>query len=79
MAGDAYTVADIAIWPWYGQLVAGSLYNAAAFLSVQDYPHVQRWAAEIAARPAVIRGRKVNRVNVEGDKVAERHEASDLD
>ncbi len=79
VAGDDYTIADIAIWPWYGQLVAGSLYNAAAFLSVQDYPHVQRWAAEIAARPAVIRGRKVNRVNGEGDKVAERHEASDLD
>lgn len=79
VAGDEYTIADIAIWPWYGQLVQGNLYQAAEFLSVQDYPHVQRWAAEIAARPAVIRGRKVNRVNGDGPKVAERHDAKDLD
>lgn len=79
VAGDEYTIADIAIWPWYGQLVQGNLYQAAEFLSVQDYPHVQRWAAEIAARPAVIRGRKVNRVNGDGPKVSERHDAKDLD
>lgn len=79
IAGEDYTIADIAIWPWYGQLVQGNLYQAAEFLSVQEYPHVQRWAAEIAARPAVIRGRKVNRVNGDGPKVAERHDARDLD
>ena len=77
--GDEYTIADMAIWPWYGQLVLGHLYNAGEFLSVHEYRHVRRWADEIAARPAVIRGRKVNRVfgNPE-DQVPERHDASDL-
>ncbi|WP_407363635.1 glutathione-dependent disulfide-bond oxidoreductase (plasmid) [Pseudomonas luteola] len=80
IAGDEYTIADMAIWPWYGVLVQGGLYNAAEFLSVQDYTHVQRWAADIAKRPAVIRGRKVNRTwGEETDQVPERHDASDLD
>lgn len=80
IAGDEYTIADMAIWPWYGVLVQGGLYNAAEFLSVQDYTHVQRWAADIAKRPAVIRGRKVNRTwGEEADQVPERHDASDLD
>jgi GST-like protein len=80
IAGDDYTIADMAIWPWYGVLVQGGLYNAAEFLSVQDYIHVQRWAAEVAKRPAVIRGRKVNRTwGEEKDQVPERHAATDLD
>ncbi|MGL5285993.1 GST-like protein [Aeromonas sp. RU39B] len=79
VAGEAYTIADIAIWPWYGQLVRGELYQAGEFLAVHEYPHLQRWAELIAARPAVVRGRKVNRVMGEGPKVAERHDASDLD
>jgi GST-like protein len=80
VAGENYTIADMAIWPWYGQLVLGSLYGAAEFLSVQDYRHVRRWADAIAARPAVIRGRKVNRVFGDAaEQVPERHEASDLD
>ncbi len=79
IAGDDYTIADIAIWPWYGSLVRGLLYNAAEFLSVQDYRHVTRWAAEIAERPAVIRGRKVNRTwGDAADQVPERHDASDI-
>ncbi|OON64317.1 glutathione-dependent disulfide-bond oxidoreductase [Massilia sp. KIM] len=80
VAGEDYSIADMAIWPWYGALVRGDLYNAAEFLSVHDYPNVQRWAGEIAARPAVVRGRKVNRTWGEaGEGVAERHAASDLD
>ncbi|WP_028241358.1 glutathione-dependent disulfide-bond oxidoreductase [Stutzerimonas azotifigens] len=80
IAGDDYSIADMAIWPWYGGLVRGDLYQAAEFLSVQDYRHVQRWAAEIAERPAVIRGRKVNRTWGEAHEQApERHAASDLD
>ena len=80
LAGDDYTIADIAVWPWYGQLVLGKLYDAAEFLSVQDYTHVQRWAQAFAQRPAVRRGRRVNCVM--GDPVEqlfERHAASDLD
>ncbi|MFC3609660.1 glutathione-dependent disulfide-bond oxidoreductase [Stutzerimonas tarimensis] len=80
IAGDAYSIADMAIWPWYGALVRGDLYKAAEFLSVQDYQHLQRWANELAQRPAVIRGRKVNRTWGEAsEQVPERHEASDLD
>jgi GST-like protein len=80
VAGDEYTIADMAIWPWYGNLVLGELYEAAEFLSVHEYKHVRRWAEEVAARPAVIRGRKVNRVrgNPE-EQVPERHSAADLD
>ncbi|WP_347883989.1 glutathione-dependent disulfide-bond oxidoreductase [Pseudomonas aestiva] len=80
VAGEDYGIADIAIWSWYGNLVLGQLYNAAEFLAVQDYTHVQRWAQAIAARPAVQRGRRVNRTWGEpGEQVAERHSAADLD
>ncbi|MFJ5329056.1 glutathione-dependent disulfide-bond oxidoreductase [Pectobacterium versatile] len=80
LAGDSYTIADIAVWPWYGGLVQNALYSAGEFLSVHDYTHVIRWADEIATRPAVIRGRKVNRTwGEESEQVAERHQASDLD
>ncbi|AOR65952.1 glutathione-dependent disulfide-bond oxidoreductase [Pectobacterium wasabiae] len=80
LTGDSYTIADIAVWPWYGGLVQNALYSAAEFLSVHEYTHVIRWANEIAARPAVIRGRKVNRTwGEESEQVAERHQASDLD
>ncbi len=80
IAGNEYTIADIAIWPWYGGLVKGRLYEAAEFLSVQDYPHVQRWADTIDKRPAVIRGRMVNRVSGEpSGQLRERHDATDFD
>lgn len=80
VAGDDYTIADMAIWPWYGVLVLGKIYGAGEFLSVQEYKNVRRWADEIAARPAVIRGRKVNRTFGEPEEqVHERHAASDLD
>jgi GSH-dependent disulfide-bond oxidoreductase len=80
VAGSEYTIADMAIWPWYGAMVRGELYEAGQFLSVHEYKHVRRWADEIAARPAVIRGRKVNRMrgNPE-EQVPERHDATDLD
>ncbi|MCC2971519.1 glutathione-dependent disulfide-bond oxidoreductase [Massilia sp. IC2-476] len=68
VAGDEYTIADMAIWPWYGGMVRGELYDAGEFLSVHEYQHVRRWADEIAARPAVIRGRKVNRVRGKPDE-----------
>ena len=80
LAGDAYTIADIAVWPWYGGLAKGLLYGAGEFLSVKDYKNVQRWADVIGARPAVKRGRIVNRL--QGDPAAqlhERHDASDFD
>jgi GST-like protein len=80
VAGDEYTIADMAIWPWYGGLVLGELYGAAEFLSVHKYQQIRRWADEVAARPAVQRGRRVN--GVRGDpatQVPERHDASDLD
>ncbi|NML60126.1 glutathione-dependent disulfide-bond oxidoreductase [Massilia sp. RP-1-19] len=80
VAGDQYTIADMAIWPWYGGMVRGKLYDAAEFLSVHDYKNVKRWADEVGARPAVIRGRKVNRVRGKPEEqVPERHDASDLD
>ena len=80
LAGESYTIADIAIWPWYGQLARGLLYGAATFLQVQDYRHVQRWAAEIAGRPAVIRGRMVNRITGDpAEQLHERHDARDLE
>ena len=77
IAGDDYTIADIAIWPWYGGLVKGRLYGAAEFLSVHEYKHVMRWADAIDARPAVQRGRRVNRVSGD-DQLPERHDALDL-
>jgi GST-like protein len=74
MAGDDYTIADIAIYPWYGWLVEGKLYNAGEFLSVHEYPHVQRWAKAIGERPAVKRGRRINRTWGDvADQVPERH------
>jgi GST-like protein len=80
MVGDDYTVADMAIWPWYGALVKGQLYEAGEFLQGQSYTHVVRWADEIAERPAVQRGRKVNRTWGEASsQLPERHEASDFD
>ncbi|MBB6521252.1 glutathione-dependent disulfide-bond oxidoreductase [Pseudoteredinibacter isoporae] len=80
LCGDDYTVADIANYPWYGALVQGKLYEAAEFLDVESYTHVRRWADEIAERPAVKRGRRVNRVwGDENSQLRERHNASDLD
>ena len=78
-AGDEYSIADIAIWPWYGALVKGILYEAGEFLDVQSYTHVNRWTDEIVERPAVKRGRMVNRVWGETDsQLPERHEATDF-
>ncbi|MCD1620225.1 glutathione-dependent disulfide-bond oxidoreductase [Salipiger marinus] len=80
LAGEEYTIADIAIWAWYGNLALGRLYEAGEFLDVASYGNVQRWAAEIDARPAVQRGRMVNRVS--GDpagQLHERHDAADFD
>lgn len=80
LAGGHYSIADIAVWSWYGQLVLGNLYNAAEFLAVHEYPNVQRWAQAIAARPAVQRGTRVNRTwGDEASQVPERHSAADLD
>ena len=80
LGGDEYTIADIATWPWYGGLVLGQLYEAAEFLQVQEYTHVVRWAEDIAKRPAVIRGRMVNRVmGPLASQLHERHDASDFD
>jgi GST-like protein len=80
LAGDSYTIADIAVFPWYGGLVKGLLYGAAEFLQVQDYTHVQRWADAIAQRPAVRRGRMVNRIFGEpAEQLHERHEAGDFE
>ena len=80
IAGDAYTIADMAIWSWYGQLALGRLYSAAEFLDVESYTQVQRWAKEIDARPAVQRGRMVNRTFGEPDmQLHERHDASDFE
>ncbi len=80
VAGDAYSIADMAIWPWYGQLVLGRLYSAAAFLDVTSYTHVMAWAKKIDARAAVQRGRMVNRSFGEPHmQLHERHDASDFD
>ena len=80
LAGDAYTIADMAVWPWYGGLVLGRLYDGAEFLSVQDYKNVLRWADAIDSRPAVQRGRMVNRVFGEpSSQLHERHDASDFE
>ena len=80
MAGDEYSIADIAIWPWYGSLVLGDLYDAAEFLDVASYTHVVRWAKQVADRPAVKRGRRVNRTwGPEEEQMAERHNDSDFE
>ncbi len=80
IAGDEYSIADMAIWPWYGGIVTNEVYGAAEFLDAQSYTHLMRWAEKIAARPAVQRGRKVNRTWGELDEqVPERHSAEDFD
>lgn len=80
IAGANYTIADMAIWPWYGQLVLGRLYSAATFLDVESYEHVMAWAKKIDARPAVQRGRMVNRAFGDpASQLRERHDASDFD
>ena len=79
MAGDHYSIADIATAPWYGALVKGLLYNAATFLDVSSYKNVNRWADEVYARPAFQRGRMVNRTHgLEAERLEERHSASDF-
>ena len=80
LGGGDYTIADIAVWPWYGGLAKGWLYGAAEFLQVQDYKNVQRWADQIGNRPAARRGRMVNRVQGElSSQLHERHDAADFD
>ena len=80
IAGDAYTIADMAIFPWYGGLAKGWLYDGAEFLSVQDYKNVQRWADMLLERPTVRRGRMVNRMSGEpSSQLRERHDASDFE
>jgi GST-like protein len=80
LAGDRYTIADIATWPWYGALVKGLLYEAGEFLDVRSYANVVRWTDEIAARPPVRRGRIVNRAwGPEEERLLERHAAADID
>jgi len=80
LAGADYTIADIAVWPWYGALAKGLVYGAGEFLQVQAYAHVQRWTEQIAARPAVKRGRRVNRTwGDPANQLAERHDASDFE
>ena len=79
LTGDDYTIADIAVWPWYGALAEGTVYGAAEFLQVQEYTHVRRWADQIGARPAVKRGRMVNRsFGDPAEQLPERHDASDF-
>jgi GST-like protein len=80
LAGPDYTIADIAVWPWYGALAKGLLYESGEFLQVQDYRNVSRWADAIGARPAVKRGRMVNRLSGDpASQLHERHDASDFD
>jgi GST-like protein len=80
IAGEDYTIADMAIFPWYGQLAQGKIYDAGKFLSVHEYKHVNRWADMLAARPAVQRGRMVNRTFGDpAEQLLERHDASDFD
>ncbi len=80
LAGDEYTIADMAVWPWYGALAMGQLYEAGEFLQVQTYTHVLRWTNQVAQRPAAQRGRMVNRTFGDPAKqLHERHDASDFD
>ena len=80
LAGSEYTIADIAVWPWYGGLINGWMYGAAEFLDVESYKNLRRWTDQIGARPAAKRGRMVNRVQGElSSQLRERHEASDFD
>ena len=80
LAGDEYSIADMAVWPWYGTLVQGQLYEAGEFLQVQAYTHILRWTDQIAQRPAVQRGRMVNRTWGEpSSQLHERHDTGDFD
>ncbi|AHV93953.1 glutathione-dependent disulfide-bond oxidoreductase [Bordetella holmesii] len=80
VAGDQYTIADMAIFPWYGGLIKGWIYDATEFLAVHEYRHVQRWADSLKARPAVERGRIVNRLRGPvSEQLHERHDAADFD
>ncbi|MCF8506492.1 MAG: glutathione-dependent disulfide-bond oxidoreductase [Caulobacter sp.] len=80
LAGSDYTIADMAVWPWYGALVKGLVYEAGEFLQVREYKNVQRWTDQIAERPAVKRGRMVNRAMGDpASQLLERHDASDFD
>jgi GST-like protein len=80
LTGTQYTIADMAIWPWYGALAKGLLYEAGEFLQVAEFKNVQRWTDSIAERPAVKRGRMVNRISGDpASQLRERHEASDFD
>ncbi len=80
MAGDEYSIADMAIWPWYGAVVLGVVYNAGEFLSVHEYKNVLRWTKQIGERPAVKRGRMVNSTNGKPEnQLRERHDASDFE
>jgi GST-like protein len=80
IAGPDYTIADMAIWPWYGALAKGLIYEAGEFLQVQDYKNVNRWTDQIAQRPAVKRGRMVNRAMGDpASQLHERHDASDFE
>ena len=80
LAGDEYTIADIAVWPWYGGVLSGAVYDAAEFLGAEGYEHAMRWTRRIAERPAVARGRHVNRTfGPEEGRVPERHSAADVE
>lgn len=80
LGGDEYSIADIATWPWYGALALGQSYGAGEFLQVESYKNLRRWADEILTRPAVQRGRKVNRTwGAPSEQLRERHDASDFD
>ncbi|MDG1387722.1 MAG: glutathione-dependent disulfide-bond oxidoreductase [Halioglobus sp.] len=80
LAGDEYTIADMAVYPWYGKLITGEIYDAQEFLDVASYTNVKRWAQTIEGRPAVKRGERVNKAwGPEEERVPERHDASDLD
>ena len=79
MAGDSYSIADIAIWPWYGNLMFNALYDASQFLDTGSYKNLNRWAKAIGERPAVLRGKRVNKTwGPEEEQVPERHDASDI-
>ena len=80
LAGSEYTIADMATWPWYGAMARGLLYEAAEFLAVHEYKHLNRWADQINARPAAVRGKMVNRMWGEpSDQLPERHDAGDFE
>jgi GST-like protein len=80
LGGESYSIADIAVWPWYGLLATGALYEAGEFLQVQEYKNLQRWTAAIAERPAVKRGRRVNKITGDpASQLRERHDSADFD